>query len=56
LLTLFAGRGTCYVADNQNMSLTYTFEFVLNPVEVAIVELSGALPNPAGVVINVLQT
>jgi hypothetical protein len=55
LLNLFPTRGVCYVADNQNMSLTYTFQFVLNPIEVAIIELSGALPNPAGVVINVSQ-
>ncbi len=55
LLALFPLRGACYVADNQDMSLTYTFQFVLNPVELAIVELSGALPNPCGVVINVVQ-
>jgi hypothetical protein len=55
LLALFPLRGACYVADNQNMSLTYTFQFTLTPVELAIVETSGALPNPAGVVINVVQ-
>lgn len=55
LLTLFPNRGTAYVADNQNMSLTYTFKFPLNPVELAIVQLSGVLPNPAGVAVNVVQ-
>jgi hypothetical protein len=53
LLTLFAGRGTCYVADGLNMSLTYTFTFALNPVEIAIVLESGVLPSAAGVVINI---
>lgn len=56
LLTLFPLRGTAYVADNQNMSLTYTFRFPLNPVELAIVQTAGVLPNPAGVVIHVSQT
>lgn len=53
LLTLFPNRGACYVADGLNMSLTYTFKFVLNAVEIAIVETSGVLPTPAGVVVNV---
>jgi Protein of unknown function (DUF2612) len=53
LLALFPNRGKCYVADGLNMSLTYTFKFVLNPVELAIVQTPGVLPNPAGVIINV---
>jgi uncharacterized protein DUF2612 len=53
LLTLFPSRGLAYVADNQNMSLTYTFHFALNPVELAIVQTPGILPNPAGVVVNI---
>jgi hypothetical protein len=56
LMTLFENRGTCYVADGQNMSLTYTFKFPLNPIELAIVELSGVLPSAAGVIVNVSQT
>lgn len=55
LLTLFPLRGACYVADGQNMTLTYTFQFPLNQVEQAIVGQSGVLPNPAGVVINIQQ-
>lgn len=55
LLTLFPLRGTCYVADGLDMSMTYTFQFALNPIELAIVELSGVLPNPAGVAIKVSQ-
>ncbi len=56
LMTLFRNRGDCYVADGLDMSLTYTFKFILNPIELAIVQLSGVLPNPCGVVINVAQT
>lgn len=52
LLALFPNRGDCYVADGLNMSLTYTFKFPLNPVEVAIVQTSGALPQPCGIMIN----
>ena len=53
LLTLFPSRGDCHVVDNQNMSLTYSFPFNLTPVEIAIVEASGVLPSPCGVVVNV---
>lgn len=55
LLRLFPFRGACYVADGLNMSLSYVFEFPLTPVELAIVQLSGVLPSPAGVAINVVQ-
>lgn len=55
LLTLFSGRGDCYVADGLNMTLTYTFTFPLTPVELAIVSQLNVLPNPAGVVINIQQ-
>jgi hypothetical protein len=53
LLSLFPSRGDCYVVDNQNMSLTYKFNFHLNQVELAIVQTQGILPNPAGVIISV---
>lgn len=46
---LFPGRGNCYVADNLDMTITYTFGFQLSPVEIAIVEQSGVLPKPTGV-------
>lgn len=49
LLTLFAGRGNCYVQDNQDMTMTYVFAFRLTPVESAIVAQSGILPKPTGV-------
>jgi hypothetical protein len=49
---LFPGRGNCYVTDNEDMTITYTFNFQLSPVEVAIVEQSGVLPKPTGVFVN----
>jgi hypothetical protein len=55
LLTLFPGRGACYVADGLNMTLTYTFHFQLTPPELAIVSQLDVLPNAAGVIINVFQ-
>lgn len=53
LLTLFPHRGNCYVQDNQNMSVTYVFKFPLNPVELAIVELSGVLPTAVGCAVTI---
>lgn len=55
LLSLFPLRGACYVADGLDMSLTYTFAFPLTPIELAIVQQAGVLPNPSGVVINISQ-
>jgi hypothetical protein len=49
LLSLFPGRGNCYIADGLNMTMTYTFKFALTPVEAAIVGQSGILPRMAGV-------
>lgn len=53
LLKLFPGRGTCYVADNRDMSVTYTFIFSLTPVEIAIVSQANVLPTAAGVIVKI---
>jgi len=53
LLYLFPGRGNCYVVDGNDMTMTYTFEFPLTPVEVAIVTNSGVLPVSTGVAVSV---
>lgn len=53
LRALFPGRGNAFVADGLNMTLTYTFQFILTPVELAIVEQSGVLPKPVGVAASV---
>jgi hypothetical protein len=55
LLTLFPGRGNCYVVDNNDMTMVYHFEFILTPVEAAIVQQSGVLPRPVGVFASVVQ-
>lgn len=55
LLNLFPNRGDCYVTDGENMTMTYTFKFLLSPVEQAIVSQSGVLPKPVGVAASVVQ-
>jgi hypothetical protein len=52
---LFAGRGRCYVTDQGNMQMMYTFEFNLQPYEIAIMTQSGVIPKPAGVRVAVTQ-
>jgi hypothetical protein len=37
------------------MSMIYTFNFVLSPVDSAIVTSSGVLPRPAGVALSIVQ-
>lgn len=56
LQNLFAGRGRCYVNDTGEMTMRYTFEFLLTPYEFAIMTQSGALPRPAGVDATLITT
>lgn len=51
---LFPGRGRCYTRDLGNMRMSYVFEFELTNIELAILQFSGVLPHPAGVLVNVL--
>lgn len=55
LRNLFPGRGNCYVVDNLDMTMTYMFKFILTPVEAAIIEQTGVLPKPVGVLADVIQ-
>jgi hypothetical protein len=55
LKNLFPGHGRCYVNDLGGMQMRYTFEFFLEPFEIAIVTSSGVLPHGAGVYVNVFQ-
>lgn len=55
LMSLFAGRGNAYVTDGNNMTMTYTFKFALQPVELAIISQSGVLPRPCGVAATIVQ-
>ncbi|MFT8482720.1 MAG: DUF2612 domain-containing protein [Gluconobacter cerinus] len=48
LMQLFGDEGNCYVADNQDMTITVTFEFTPSPVGISIIA-SGILPRPSGV-------
>jgi hypothetical protein len=52
---LFPGRGNCYVNDLGNMQMRYTFEFPLQPWELAVLVSGIALPRPAGVMAYVLN-
>ena len=53
LQLMFPGRGNAYVVDNNDMSMTYKFEFALTQVDLTLVQNAGILPRPAGIVINV---
>lgn len=55
LLSLFPNRGNCFVTDDGNMAMTYTFNFALTPVEAAIVTQSNVLPKPTGVAVTYVQ-
>ncbi len=51
---LFPGRGNCYCTDGADMTMTYTFDFTLTAVELAVVSQSGVLAKPAGVVSSIV--
>lgn len=55
LKTLFGSSGKCYCTDGLDMTMTYTFEFPLSPLQASIVENSGVLPRPVGVEASVVQ-
>lgn len=55
LLNLFPSLGNCYVTDGLDMTMTYTFGFILSPVQLAIVQNSGVLPKSTGVSVTVVQ-
>lgn len=53
--SLFSSSGRCYVIDLGNMKMRYTFEFILQPYELAILTQSGILAHPTGVGVSILQ-
>jgi hypothetical protein len=57
LQAIFASSGLVYVQDNLDMTITYVLLFQPTPTQLAIIQYSGALPRPAGVLItgNVYQ-
>lgn len=52
---LFAGRGRTYAVNLGSMQMQLTFEFYLEPFELAILEQSNALQSPDGVSLNLRQ-
>jgi len=54
LINLFGTMGNCYVQDNNDMSLTYVFDFTPSAVDQAIIENSGVLPRPTGVSTSII--
>jgi hypothetical protein len=52
LLAIFAGSGLAFVQDNLNMTLTYVFLFQPTAAQLAIIQYSGVMPRPAGVLIT----
>ena len=54
LRLLFPGQ-VAYCTDGQDMTMTYTFNWVLNPVELSIVQNTNVLPRPCGVKATVVQ-
>lgn len=56
LINLFPGQGgNAYVTDGQNMTMTYTFNWALTPVQLSIVSQSGILPKPVGVSASIVH-
>jgi hypothetical protein len=55
MMNLFKTSGNCYVRDNLDMTISYVFQFILSPVQIAIVSRSGVLPKPAGVSFDIVQ-
>lgn len=55
MMGLFPNRGNCFVTDDGNMTMTYTFKFPISPEEWAMLAQSGILPKPAGVRATIVQ-
>lgn len=55
LQNLFGDRGRCYVNDLGNMQMRFTFEFYLQPFEMAILTQSKAIPRPAAVQVSIAE-
>ncbi len=55
LINLFPNRGNCYIADGLDMTMTYTFTFLLTSIELSIVQNSGVLPRTSGVSVSIVQ-
>ena len=56
LQAIFGGSGLVYVQDNLDMTLSYVFLFQPSPAQQAIIQYSGVMPQPAGVLVNYFWT
>lgn len=54
LRLLFPGQ-IVYCTDGGNGTMTYTFGFLLTPVQLSIAQTPGILPRPAGVLATIVQ-
>lgn len=55
LRALFGAQGRAYVVVPGPLQMQLTFEFTLSPVDLAILTESGAVPQPPGVALSVVQ-
>ncbi len=55
LRQLFPGRGNAFVCDTGGMNARLTFDFALDPYELAILKQSGAFQPPTGVLFEIMQ-
>jgi hypothetical protein len=55
LTQLFAGRGRAYVNSLGDMQMRFTFEFYLEPFELAILTQGNVLPRPTGVGVTLVE-
>lgn len=54
LRLLFPGQ-IAYVTDGEDMTMTYTFNWVLDPVQLSVVQNTNVLPRPCGVKATIVQ-
>lgn len=55
LRQLFPNRGNAYICDLGSMTARLTFEFTLQPYEIAILKQSGAFQGPTGVQLEIMD-
>lgn len=51
--SLFGKYGKAFVVDNNNMTISYMFSFMLSDLQVAILQQTQLLPRPAGVKMSI---
>jgi hypothetical protein len=55
MMSLFAGRGNCYILDLGDMHARLAFEFNLSASELAILKYSGVFAGPTGVALEIVM-